>query len=75
MIRTRSAHMVTEEFANFCAANATLKAQLRKPNKMCGIMPSGKCLEWRREPDVVWLTGFGDAAETQENLWKILNLK
>lgn len=30
---------------------------------------------WRREPDVVWLTGFGDAAETQENLWKILNLK
>ncbi|HEX8250012.1 MAG TPA: tRNA (adenosine(37)-N6)-dimethylallyltransferase MiaA [Pyrinomonadaceae bacterium] len=31
-------------------------------------------LTWfRREPDVVWLEGFGDERETQENLWKIMN--
>ncbi len=33
-------------------------------------------MSWfRREPDVVWLEGFGDEARTQENLWKILGLK
>ena len=33
-------------------------------------------LTWfRREPGVVWLEGFGDAKETQENLWKSLDLK
>lgn len=30
---------------------------------------------WRREPDVVWLEGFGDEPETRENLWKILDLE
>ena len=30
---------------------------------------------WRREADVVWLEGFGDEPETQQNLWKILNLE
>ena len=33
-------------------------------------------MSWfRREADVIWLTGFGDAIETQENLWKRLNLE
>jgi tRNA dimethylallyltransferase len=33
-------------------------------------------LSWfRREEGVIWLAGFGDEPETQENLWKILGLK
>jgi tRNA dimethylallyltransferase len=33
-------------------------------------------LTWfRREPDVIWLEGFGDEPETQEELWKILDLQ
>jgi len=28
---------------------------------------------FRREPGVRWLEGFGDDAETQKNLWKIVN--
>ena len=33
-------------------------------------------LTWfRREPDAVWLEGFGDERETQEKLWKILNFQ
>ena len=32
-------------------------------------------LTWfRREEDVLWLDGFGDERETQENLWKMLDL-
>lgn len=29
---------------------------------------------FRREKDVVWLSGFGEERETQEKLWKILDL-
>lgn len=29
---------------------------------------------FRREPDAVWLNGFGDKKETQENLWNFINL-
>jgi len=29
---------------------------------------------FRREPNVIWLEGFGDARETQENLWKRLEI-
>ena len=33
-------------------------------------------LSWfRREPDAVWLAGFGGTAETKNNLWKMLNLE
>jgi tRNA dimethylallyltransferase len=29
---------------------------------------------FRREPDVIWLEGFGDERETQEKLWKLLEI-
>jgi tRNA dimethylallyltransferase len=33
-------------------------------------------MSWfRREAGVCWLEGFGDAPETQENLWKMLDLE
>ncbi len=33
-------------------------------------------ISWfRRETGVVWLEGFGDEAQTQENFWKLLDLK
>jgi len=33
-------------------------------------------MSWfRGEKDVIWLEGFGDEAQTQENFWKMLDLK
>lgn len=33
-------------------------------------------MSWfRREPDVIWLEGFGDEPETRETLWKTLDLE
>lgn len=59
----------------FLRGERTLESAIEKTKQDVRNYAKRQMSWFRREPDVIWLNGFGSELKTQEKLWKMLGLQ